>query len=252
MKRRLLAATAAIVLLVAGTAVLLGYVRGADQRALDGVRTVQVLVADELIPEGTPASEITELVRTELVPAKTALDGRVTDLADLSGEVASVDLLPGEQLLSARCAAPDSLQAAGTVEVPAGLQEVSVQLEPQRAVGGRLAAGDHVAIFVSLVFQDGTSTTHAVLHDVLVTQVQGAPAPVDPAAEGDDTATASAGTPLPSSSLMVTLAVTARQAEPVIFGVEHGTLWLSLEPDGADTRGTDVITQGNVYEKSYS
>ena len=90
-----------------------------------------------------------------------------------------------------------------------------------------------------------------MLHDVLVTQVQGAPAPVDPAAD-DETATASAGTPLPSSSLMVTLAVTARQAEPVIFGVEHGTLWLSLEPDGADTRGTDVINQGNVYEKSYS
>src|SRR4051794_27331135 len=251
MKRRLIAAIAAIVLLVAGTAVLLGYVRGADKRALDGVQTVQVLVADELIPEGTPASEITELVRTELVPAKTALEGRVTDLDALSGEVTAIDLLPGEQLLSARFVEPDSLQAAGTVEVPRGLQEVSVQLEPQRAVGGRLAAGDHVAIFVSLVFQDGTSNTHAVLHDVLVTQVQGAPAPVDPA-EGDDTATASAGTPLPSSSLMVTLAVTARQAEPVIFGVEHGTLWLSLEPDGADTRGTDVITQGNVYEKSYS
>jgi pilus assembly protein CpaB len=251
MKRRLLAAAAAIVLLVAGTLVLLNYVRGADSRALAGVQTVQVLVADELIPEGTTAAELTSLVRTELVPAKTALEGRVTDLSDLAGPVATVDLRPGEQLLTGRFSRPDELQAAGTVEVPEGLQEISVQLEPQRAVGGRLAAGDHIAVFVSMVFQDGTSNTHAVLHDVLVTQVQGAPAPVDPAAESD-TATASSGTPLPSSSLMVTLAVTARQAEPVIFGVEHGTLWLSLEPDGADTRGTEVINQGNIYEKSYS
>src|SRR3954447_1548507 len=101
MKRRLIAAIAAIVLLVAGTAVLLGYVRGADKRALDGVKTVQVLVADELIPEGTPAGATTELVGAELVPATTALDGRVTELAGLSGEVAATELLPGEQLLSA-------------------------------------------------------------------------------------------------------------------------------------------------------
>jgi len=248
--RRLLAAFAALLLLVVGTVVLLAYVRGADSRALAGVRTVDVLVADELIPEGTTAAELTSLVRTELVPAKTALEGRVTDLTDLAGQVATVDVLPGEQLLTGRFSRPDELQAAGTVEVPDGLQEISVQLEPQRAVGGRLAAGDHIAVFVSMVFEDGTSNTHAVLHDVLVTQVQGAPAPVDPAAS--DTATASSGTPLPSSSLMVTLAVTARQAEPVIFGVEHGTLWLSLEPDGADTSGTDVINQGNIYEKSYS
>ena len=251
MKRRLLAALAAIVLLVAGTVVLVAYVRGADSRALAGVQTVQVLVADELIPEGTPGSELTDLVRTELVPAKTAVDGRVTDLDALAGRVATVDVLPGEQLLSGRFARTDELQAAGTVEVPDGLQEISVLLEPQRAVGGRVAAGDEVAVFISLVFQDGTANTHAVLHHVLVTQVQGAPTPVDPAAEGDPE-TASSGTPLPSTSLLVTLAVTAAQAEPVVFGVEHGTLWLSLEPEGADTGGTGVITQGNVYGKSYS
>jgi len=86
---------------------------------------------------------------------------------------------------------------------------------------------------------------------VLVTQVQGAPAPVDQGSTGD-TETASAGATLPSSSLMVTLALTSRQIEPVVFGIEHGTLWLSLEPDGANTGGTDVITQGNVYGKSYA
>lgn len=251
MKRRLLAAVAAIVLLAGGTFVLLSYVRGADSRALAGVRSVEVLVAEEPVPAGTPAEELGDLVGTELVPAKAALPGRVTDLAHLAGQVAAVDLLPGEQLLTGRFAAPESLQAAGTVAVPDGLSETSVQLEPQRAVGGRLAAGDRVAVFVSLVFEDGTATTHAVLHDVLVTQVQGAPAPVDQESSGD-TETASSGSALPSSSLMVTLALTARQIEPVVFGIEHGTLWLSLEPEGADTGGTDVVTQGSIYRKSYA
>jgi len=250
MRRRLLAAVAALVRLVAGTAVLVAYVGGADSRALAGVQTVEVLVADELIPEGTTAAELDGLVDTETVPAKAAVAGRVTTLSALRGEVATVDILPGEQLLGARFSRPDELQTPGTVEVPAGLQEISVLLEPQRAVGGRLAAGDTVGVVVSLKFEDGTSTTHAVLHDVLVTQVQGAPAaPV----EGDDQQeTASSGAAAPSASLMVTVAVRAAQAEAVVFGVEHGSIWLSLEPDGAQTGGTSVLTQATIYGKAFA
>jgi pilus assembly protein CpaB len=247
--RRLLAAFAALLLLAVGTVVLLAYVRAADSRALAGVRTVEVLVADEVIPEGTSGDEIDGLVRTETVPVKSAVDGRVTDLASLSGRVATVDLLPGEQLLAGRFARPGDLQATGTVDVPDGLQEVSVLLEPQRAVGGRLAAGDTVGVVVSLKLEDGTSATHAVLHDVLITQVQGAPAPVE---STDEQETASSGSLAPSASLMITLAVNAAQAEAVVFGIEHGTLWLSLEPEGADVGGTEVINQGNIYGKAFA
>jgi pilus assembly protein CpaB len=133
--------------------------------------------------------------------------------------------------------------------VPDGLQEVSVLLEPQRAVGGRLAAGDTVGVVVSLKLEDGTSATHAVLHDVLITQVQGAPAPVE---STDEQETASSGSLAPSASLMITLAVNAAQAEAVVFGIEHGTLWLSLEPEGADIGGTEVINQGNIYGKAFA
>ena len=119
-------------------------------------------------------------------------------------------------------------------------------LEPQRAVGGRLVAGDEVGVFIS---QTEPVTTHAVLHRVLVTQVQGAPAPAD-AETG--TATASAGSAAPTGSLLVTLALTAEQAEGVVFGAEHGALWLSLEPEDADLDGTEVITPDNVYGKDLS
>jgi pilus assembly protein CpaB len=245
MRRRLLAAIAALVLALVGTVVLVAYVRGAENRALAGVQTVDVLVVQQPVPAGTAATELTGLVGVEQVPAKAAVQGRVTDLDELAGQVATVDLQPGEQLLAARFAGPDDLQAPGTVAVPAGAQEVSVLLEPQRAVGGRLAAGDTVGVFISL----DPPSTHVVLHRVLVTQVQGAPAP----AEGpDDVETTSAGSPAPAASLMVTLAVTAEQAEGVVFGAEHGTLWLSLEPDGADVDGTEIVTPDNVYGKDWS
>ena len=245
MRRRLLAAFAALVLALVGTVVLVAYVRAADARALAGVQAVDVLVVRQPVPEGTPAADLSGFVEVERVPAKAAAEGRVADLDDLAGQVATVDLQPGEQVLAARFAAPGELPTPGTVAVPAGAQEVSVLLEPQRAVGGRLVAGDTVGVYLSL---GDPAATSAVLHGVLVTQVQGAPAP---AVEPGDVDTASAGAAAPSASLMVTLAVTAAQAEGVVFGAEHGSLWLSLEPDGAAVDGTDVITPDNVYGKDF-
>jgi pilus assembly protein CpaB len=240
-RRRLLAALAALVLALVGAVVLLGYARGADARAMAGVRTVSVLVVAKPIPQGTPAAKLTDLVRSELLPAKAAAAGRVTDLAQLTGKVATVDLQPGEQLLAGRFSSPGSLRAPGTVAVPAGDEELSIMLEPQRAMGGRLAAGNQVGVFLSLKNADGTGSTHAVLHHVLVTQVQGAPAGQQSQSSG--------GTP--AGNLLVTVAVTARQAEAIVFGQEHGSLWLSLEPKNATTGGTTVVNNGNVYTEAY-
>ena len=244
MRRRLIAALAALVLAATGAVVLLAYVRGADARALAGVQTVDVLVVDRPVAEGTPGEDLADLVRTERLPVKAAVPGGVPDLDALTGQVATVDLQPGEQLLAARFAAPEDLTVPGTVAAPAGTSEVSVLLEPQRAVGGRLAAGDTVGVHVSL---DGQ--TRAVLSRVLVTQVQGAPVAV---ADGEGTDTASSGGAAPSASLMVTLGLRPEAAEAVVFGMEHGTVWLSLEPEGVDTTGTEVLTPGNVYDKDYS
>jgi pilus assembly protein CpaB len=242
-RHRLLAASAALILIVAGSLVLLAYVRGAENRALAGVRTVEVLVVEQPVPAGTAAEDLADLVTTEMLPAKAALPGRVTDLKALAGRVATVDLQVGEQLLGSRFSRPTDLQAPGTVEVPAGLQEISVLLEPQRTIGGRLAAGDTVGVYLSQVLTDDTRQTSAVLHGVLVSQVQGAMSVAEPAEDG--TEPVAAGTPL--TSLMVTLAVPARDAETVVFGMEHGTLWLSLETPADDNAGTRVLDQGAIY-----
>src|SRR4051812_10220226 len=104
-----------------------------------GMSTVPVLVVAQPVPAGTRGEDLATLVRTEQLPAKVAVAGRVTDLAALAGEVATVDLQPGEQLLAGRFAAPGSLQSPGTVAVPPGAEEISVLLDPQRAIGGRAA-----------------------------------------------------------------------------------------------------------------
>src|SRR4051812_38139576 len=130
--RRLLAALAALVLALVGAVVLVAYVRGADARALAGVQTVKVLVVDQPVPAGTPGDQLADLVRADLVPARWAVPGGVTSRGSRAGRGAGVAPQPGEQLLASRFAAPGSRRAAGPVEVPAGDQEVSVLLEPER------------------------------------------------------------------------------------------------------------------------
>jgi pilus assembly protein CpaB len=257
MRRRLLATAAALVLALVGAVVLLAYAKGADARAMAGQRTQQVLVAAARIPSGTAAVSLGDLVQTRQLPATAVAPGAVHDLTALAGKVTTVDLLPGEQLLAGRFTDPAQLQAPGTVAVPAGLQEVTVQLEPERALGGRLAAGDHVGVFVSLVNPDGSGSTDSVLHTVLVTQVQGGTAPPPAAgstasASGPSTAAASSSASSgPTSTMLVTFALDAKAAEAVVFGREHGKVWLSLEPTGTNTGGTTVIDNGNVYTEVY-
>lgn len=260
MRRRLLAAAAALVLALVGAVVLLAYAKGADARAMAGQRTREVLVADQLIPSGTAATSLADHVKVENLPASAVAPGAVASLSALTGKVALADVLPGEQLLPARFGDPSQLRTPGTVAVPPGLQEVTVQLEPQRALGGRLAAGDHVGVYVSLVNPDGSGSTDSVLHTVLVTQVQGGTAP--PPSTGSTGAAAATATPstaaatsttaaTPTSTLLVTFALGAKGAEAVVFGQEHGKVWLSLEPAGANTGGTTVIDNRNVYTEGY-
>ncbi len=178
MNRRIAAAVLALALALVGTVILVAYVRGADARALAGVETTSVLVVTRPVPEGTPASELERSVRLEQVPVKVTPAGTVSDLADLGDRVATVDLQAGEQVLASRFVDESSLLPPGTVEPRPGDSEVSVLLEPQRAIGGRLAAGDEIGVYVSMDLSGNVDddpedeqigTSYATLHGVLVT-----------------------------------------------------------------------------------
>ena len=51
-----------------------------------------------------------------------------------------------------------------------------------------------------------------------------------------------------ANGVMVTLALSAADAEEVVYGAEYGTLWLSLEPADVVLTGTRVVTRENVDE----
>lgn len=212
--RRVLAALAALALAAFGAVVLVGYVRGADARAEAGAALVPVLVVEEEVAAGTPAADLADLVRTAQVPSRLLVPGSVDDLAAVAGLSTTTSLVPGEQLLFARFEDP-ALQAAaaGAVERAPGTEEVSLTLEPQRAVGAVLVAGDRIGVFIS---QGDPTTTDLAVGDALVTRVGGS--------DGETAALTGV-----AQTVTVTLALTPEQAAVVIAGMERGAVWLSLQ-----------------------
>ncbi len=209
-----------------------------------GMETVQVLVVEKPVPRGTPGEKLTGLVRMKTLPAKAVAPGSVSSLTPIRGRVATTDLVPGEQLLASRFVDPAVLADPNAIKVPKGMQELSLALESQRVLGGDLKPGATVGVFVSLAKEDRRpAQTHLVLHKVLVTKVQHGTS-----AQQQEGGGPANGTGPPGGSLMVTLAVTAPNAEKIVFGAEHGKIWLSLEPADAAITGTRVVTEKSVYK----
>lgn len=233
MKIRIIAGAMMAVLALAGLAIISTYVGTADARALSDQEPREVYLITAPILKGTPVDEFGESVALHTVPAAVVPEGAVTELGEHSGTVAGVDLQPGEQLLASRLVDPQALEEPGTVPVPDGLQEVTIQLDAPRVVGGRLTAGDTVGVFVSFEGDEGReSKTAKDLDKVLVTSVQGAPSAAA-SAEGAEP-TGSEAPAVPEGAMLVTFAVNADTAEKIVYASEFGRIWLSLEPEDAD------------------
>jgi pilus assembly protein CpaB len=236
MPRRLMAATAAVLLALVGAIVLISYVRGADARARADEDLVSVLVVDSEVAAGTPAEAVAEHVSLVEVPRRLVAADSLDDVSAVAGQVTTGALLPGDQVRNGRFTDPATLAAPGTVAAPDGMVEVSVTLDAQRAVGGALRPGDRIG--VQLTNQESADSgltaysVYRVLHDVLVTRVT---APED----GAD----------PAAPYVITLALSPEDASVVVLGTTSQSIWLSLEepallPVPGDDSSVTTVTLG--------
>lgn len=281
MRRRIIALVAALLFAGVGTFVLVGFVRGAADRATAGEELVTVYLVEAAVPQGTEGGTIGEFVYAEEVPAKVRAPEAITDLGSLDGLVAQVSLVPGEQLLASRFVLPteadlrrDDLPTR-RVEVPAGMLELPIRFDAEQALGGIIDAGDTVAVVASfdaystagstLVDVDGTvvaipetadgaeqlsgAATHILIHNALVVEVQADFVPSFSSAEADEEGgTVGGGTVLaPSTSFIITFAVPPIDVERLVFAAENGSLWLASQtPD--DDGPTDIVTLAEIFE----
>ena len=222
MKKQVIAITVAAVLALLAVVALVVYAKNADDRALEGTETVEVLQATEDIAVKTPASELADKVELVKVPKSVQVPGALTSLDELEGQVTTVALVAGDQLSEAKFADPESVKAPDAV--PDGLQELTIPLAGANLVGGAVKAGDRVGVIASY----GGITANPI-NQLLVLKV-------DPGVAGSDAASGS----------LVTVAVTTLQAQQLVNASLVGNIWLTLQNDTTVTDGPGTITQQDV------
>jgi len=274
MSRRAIGLLVAVVLALIGTVALVAFVAGAEERALEGEQLVEVYVVTEPVPGGTPGEEIEDLVTVEEVPNKVRPDDAVDSLTTIRGRVAAVDLQPGEQLLESRfIEVSEFTSREAGVQVPEDMIEVTVSLDPERAIGGLLEPGQTVSVFASfepfelttfLVEIDGEqivippaagqdleaetpNSTDLLLRKVLVTAVQEAQT-IGGVGSGEEDVNRL--TTAPEDVVLVTLALPPNEAERLVFTAEFGRLWLGVDRDTVPEDKDSIKTRANIYTDS--
>lgn len=260
MKTRLLGGIAALLVAIIGTVLLVSYVQNADKRAMAGTETESVYVVQQSIPAGTPADKISGAVSRKEVPKAALASNNVTDLATLKSKVTAVALVPGEQLLSSRMVDEQSFLGPSRVQVPAGLQEITLKLPIERVAGGKVAAGDTVGIFLSLEAATGAdgqkaSKTQLGFHKVLVTAAQFSDGAATQTGDSASTAgttqassTTTSSTKAPSDrTYLITIARNAADAERIVFAAEFGKVYLSKEPGEATEDGASYVDSSRLF-----
>ena len=210
------AALAAIALLV--------YLNHYRNSVNNGNQTLSVLVAKSLIQRGTPGNIVgtTGLYELTNIPKKQVKTGAFVDPATLTGKVAAVDIYPGQQITSADFVVGDA--AALTQNLASDQRAVVVPLDSPGEVGGQIAAGDHVDVWVLFNGQGANGVSRPLAREVLQDMyVMG------------------------TNAGNVTLRATPKVAGELIFASANARIWLVLRPAvGSSTTKPPVITANDL------
>ena len=184
---------------------------------------IDVLVAQKLIQQGTSG----DVVRTTggyykvtSIPQKQVETGAILNPATLAGQVATTDISPGQQLT-----ASDFAAGGGSVanQLNSNQRGVVVALNSPQEVGGQIAAGSHVDVWVTSTAQSSSGVTRPLakllFQDMYVLAVSGG---------------------------NVTLRATPTQAGQLIFATENDSIYLALRPTIGTITKPPVISATQV------
>jgi pilus assembly protein CpaB len=109
-----------------------------------------VLVANRLIPEGTPGivAARTEMYTQTEFPAKEVEVAAISDPQYLTGRAAAADILPGQQLTAADFAATDTSSVDS--QITGTERAISISIDNVHGSLSQLQAGDSVDIYTAV------------------------------------------------------------------------------------------------------
>ncbi len=177
-------------------------------RQREGANDVLVAAHEIRAGESVAAADFRS-VRVTLTPALLTIVARSGDRHRLTGRIAGATIAEGE-LVTRRVLRPRA--------APHGLRAMSIPIDPARAVGGRLAAGDRVDVLFA-----GEQAVSIIVADAPVLAVD---------------ARGRGGIGESASPFTVTIAVSARQSQLVAAAVADGEISLARSTGAPSARGT--------------
>lgn len=241
MSRRTLALVAAVVLAAVATVALISFVQGERDRATQSGQIVEVFVAKEPIPAGKAAdAAISEgLISKTTVAQGSLVVGAIGQLSEIQGKVADSTIFANEQIVAGQFVEPAQIRRAG-LDIPGNQEAISFEVGVVPGVANFINPGDRVSILAQMQTpQGGENETRVqyLLQNVNVLQI-GTRAFTE---EGQDTVARAA------ESVVLTVALRARDAEKLTFAILNGQLYLTLLPEGATAQNTPGRTAQNAF-----
>lgn len=239
MDRRKVLLIAATLVALLGVALVFLYVRGADNRAEERFETVDVLTAVAPIAPGESIDDAATAGKLALQPVAqdNLLPNAQTTITDLSGQVATTTIYPGEQIIPDKFgAAAEAAAAQSALQLPKGKVAISVNLTDTSRVAGFINPGSEVAVWLNGTNPgNGQPFTRLLLPKVQVAAIGSTTTTTTTTttAEGEQTTEQ-----LPKT--LFTLALPQNEAEKVLFAQGAGELVLGVLGETAVKPGPGV------------
>jgi Flp pilus assembly protein CpaB len=221
-----------------GALLVLLYVSSYRDNVQSGAELEEVFVAARDIPEGTDGPSVAGggYLRKESVLRRNVVRGAITGPAQIADLAASQTILEGEQVTT-RQFHPIAEQGV-LASISGNRRAMTVPGEGDTLLAGIVNEGDRVDVLanVNYIIRPGGGTvsrgdlrrvaSRVILRDLLVLQA--------PSASSGD----SIGGGEQSS---ITLAVTDRQAQKLLFALKNGSFWLVLRPVSKPADGAESV-----------
>jgi pilus assembly protein CpaB len=246
MNRRTVLLLAAALVAALGTGLVFLYVQGADNRAEERFETVEVLRAVAKIEQGESIDDAASNGKLALEPVAKSdvLPNSQTSTEELSGQVATTTIFPGEQIISDKFGdAPEALAAKSELDVPKSDIAISVNLTDPGRVAGFINPGSEVAVIFVGDSPNGLGFSRTLLPKVTVLGVgsTSTTTKTTTTAEGEQTTAE-----IPQT--LLTLSVSKEEAEKVTFAAANGEIALGLRTLDSAVNPGQGITFANVFE----
>jgi pilus assembly protein CpaB len=224
-----------------GTTLVYLYAKQANDRAIAEARPVDVLVATALIPAGTSAQQLVVdgSVEIQQIPEKSVAEGAIGNIEVLAEQVAIGPIYPGQQILTQLFG--ETAGAVTGISIPEGLLAASFSFGDTARVAGFVNAGSEVAVFLTTqaAAEGEQPFTRLLLEKVQILAVGATTItpPADPTQANPEV--------FPRATM--TIAVTQKQLETLVFAQTQGELYLGLLNDASEVRTSQGTNADNLF-----